>query len=125
MLVAEVAPRLLKLRGVGVDVAGQLLVTAGDNRDRLRSESSFAHLCGVAPLPASSGKTVRHRLNRGGDRGANQALWRIVIVRLSCDARTQAYAVRRRAEGLNKREVIRCLKRYVAREVFSCLVDEA
>jgi transposase len=124
-LVPSVAPRLMAMFGVGTEVAGQLLVTAGDNPERLRSESSFAHLCGVAPLPASSGKTVRHRLNRGGDRQANQALWRIVMVRLSCDPRTKAYASRRRAEGLSTAETIRCLKRYVAREVFQCLVDEA
>jgi transposase len=124
-LVHKAAPRLMELLGVGTEVAGQLLVTAGDNPERLRSESSFAHLCGVAPLPASSGKTVRHRLNRGGDRQANQALWRIVMVRLSCEARTRAYAAKRRAEGLSTAETIRCLKRYVAREVFRCLVDEA
>ena len=124
-LVPAAAPRLVALHGVGTEVAGQLLVTAGDNPERLRSESSFAHLCGVAPLPASSGKTVRHRLNRGGDRQANQALWRIVMVRLSCEPRTRAYAARRRAEGLSTAETIRCLKRYVAREVYRCLVDEA
>lgn len=124
-LVHSAAPPLVALFGVGTEVAGQLLVTAGDNPERLRSESSFAHLCGVAPLPASSGKTVRHRLNRGGDRQANQALWRIVMVRLSCEPRTRAYAARRRAEGLSTAETIRCLKRYVAREVYRCLVDEA
>lgn len=124
-LVQTAAPRLMALHGVGTEVAGQLLVTAGDNPNRLRSESSFAHLCGVAPLPASSGKTVRHRLNRGGDRQANQALWRIVMVRLSCESRTRAYAAKRRSEGLSTAEVIRCLKRYVAREVYRCLVDTA
>jgi transposase len=122
-LVPSAAPRLISLLGVGTEVAGQLLVTAGDNPGRLRDEGSFAHLCGVAPLPASSGKTVRHRLNRGGDRQANQALWRIVMVRLSCEPRTRAYAARRRAEGLSTAEVIRCLKRFVAREVYQCLVD--
>lgn len=121
-LVAERAPRLLELVGVGTDVAGALLVTAGDNPDRLRSEAAFAHLCGVAPIPASSGRIHRHRLNRGGDRSANQALWRIVMVRLSWDARTRAYAARRTAEGLSKREIIRCLKRYVAREIYEVLV---
>ncbi len=121
-LVAKRAPRLLALVGVGTDVAGALLVTAGDNPDRLRSEASFAHLCGVAPIPASSGRIHRHRLNRGGDRSANQALWRIVMVRLSWDERTQAYAARRTSEGLSKREIIRCLKRYVAREVYEVLV---
>jgi transposase len=120
-LVARAAPRLVALKGVGTDVAGQLLVTAGDNPERLRSESSFAHLCGAAPLPASSGKTVRHRLNRGGDRQANQALWRIVMVRLSHDDRTRAYVARRTQEGRSKSEIIRCLKRYVAREVYASL----
>jgi transposase len=120
-LVEEINPRLLEFKGVGPDVAGQLLVTAGENTDRLRSEAAFAMLCGVAPLPASSGKTNRHRLNRGGDRHANNALWRIVITRLGTDPRTRDYAARRTAEGLSKPEIIRCLKRYVAREVFALL----
>ncbi len=120
-LVREEAPGLLSLRGVGTDVAGALLVTAGDNPERLRSESSFAHLCGVAPLPASSGTITRHRLNRGGDRSANNALWTIVMVRMSCDERTKAYVMRRSAEGKTKMEIIRCLKRYVAREVFAAI----
>jgi len=97
------------------------LVAAGDNPGRLRSESSFAHLCGVAPLPASSGKTQRHRLNRGGDRSANNALWRIVMVRMSHDPRTREYVDRRTKQGLSKPEIIRCLKRYVAREIYSVL----
>lgn len=117
-LIGQIAPALMKLKGVGIQVAGALLVTAGDNPERLRSESSFAHLCGVAPLPASSGATTRHRLNRGGDRAANNALWTIVMVRMSCDERTRAYVARRTAEGKSKREIIRCLKRYVVREVF-------
>ena len=120
-LVRETAPDLLSVRGVGTDVAGALLVTAGDNPERLVSEGSFAHLCGVAPIPASSGKTTRHRLNRGGDRQANQALWRVVMVRLSCDKRTQTYVEKRTREGRTKKEIIRCLKRYVAREVFTLL----
>lgn len=120
-LVAQTAPRLIALKGVGTDVAGALLVTAGDNPERLHSESSFAHLCGVAPLPASSGATTRYRLNRGGDRGANNALWTIVMVRMSSDERTRAYVARRTAEGRTKREIIRCLKRYAAREVFTAL----
>lgn len=120
-LVEKINPRLLEVKGVGPDVAGQLLVTAGENSDRLRSEAAFAMLCGAAPLPASSGKTVRHRLNRGGDRHANSALWRIVITRLATDPRTRDYAARRTAEGLSKPEIIRCLKRYVAREVFALL----
>jgi transposase len=120
-LVREAAPGLLELRGVGTDVAGALLVTVGDNPERLHSESSFAHLCGVAPIPASSGKITRHRLNRGGDQQANLALWRIVMVRLSCDERTKAYVVRRTQQGRSKKEIIRCLKRYVAREVYAKL----
>jgi len=121
-LVAAAAPRLVALMGVGPEVAGQLLVTAGDNPDRLRSEAAFAHLCGVAPLPASSGRTDRHRLNRGGDRAANCALYRIVLCRLRHDPATQAYAERRTKQGLSKPEIIRCLKRYVAREVYHTLV---
>ena len=120
-LVAEAAPELLAINGVGVEVAGALLVAAGDNPERLRGEASFARLCGVAPLPASSGLTTRHRLNRGGDRSANNALWRIVIVRMGRDPLTQRYVTRRTEEGLSKGEIIRCLKRYVAREVFTAL----
>ncbi len=122
-LVAAINPRLLALKGVGPDVAGQLLVTAGENTDRLRSEAAFAMLCGAAPLPASSGKTTRHRLNRGGDRHANNALWRIVITRLGTDQRTRDYTARRTAQGLSKTEIIRCLKRYIAREVFTVLAN--
>ena len=112
----------LDLPGVGTDVAGALLVAAGDNPERLSSEAAFARLCGVAPLPASSGKTNRHRLNRGGARIANNALWRIVLVRMSSDPRTRNYVERRTKEGLSKKEIIRCLKRYVAREVYRRLV---
>lgn len=122
-LTVEAAPALTTLKGVGSDVAGALLVAAGDNPERLRSDAAFASLCGVSPVPASSGKTNRHRLNRGGDRIANNALWRIVIVRLTCDERTQSYVARRTAQGMAKRDIIRCLKRYVAREVFHALVD--
>ena len=122
-LVAAINPALLALTGVGADVAGQLLVTAGDNPDRLRSEAAFAMLCGVAPLPASSGSTVRHRLNRGGDRQANAALYRIVLCRLRWDPRTRAYADRRTTEGMSKKEIIRCLKRYIAREVYTALLN--
>jgi hypothetical protein len=98
-----------------------LLVAPGDNPHRIRTEAAWAHLCGVAPIPASSGKTIRHRLNRGGDRQANSALYRIVISRLSYDDATQAYMTRRLAEGRSRKEIIRCLKRYVAREVFKHL----
>jgi len=125
-LVTERAPGLLALHGVGPDTAALLLVAAGDHPERLRSESSWAHLCGVAPIPASSGKTAgRYRLNRGGDRQANSALWRIVIVRMSSHPATRAYAARRSEEGLSKKEIIRCLKRYVAREVYRQLRDGA
>ena len=125
-LTEEVAPALCALMGVGTDVAGALLVAVGDNPERLRTEGSFAHLCGVAPLPASSGKTSnRHRLNRGGDRLANCALWRIVMTRLTCHKPTQEYMARRTAEGMSKREIIRCLKRYVAREIYRSLLPAA
>ena len=116
-LVKATAPKLLDIVGVGVEVAGQLLVTPGDNPERLKSEASFAHLCGVAPLPASSGRIDRHRLNRGGDRAANNALYTIVLTRLRHHEPTRAYAQRRRAQGLSHKEIIRCLKRYVAREL--------
>jgi transposase len=96
-----------------------LLVAAGDNADRLHSEAAWAHLCGVAPLPATSGKvTQRHRLNRGGNRQANHALWRIVFTRMSSESRTRAYVTRRLDEGLSKPEIMRVLKRYVARETY-------
>ena len=124
-LVTARAPGLLSLHGVGPDTAALLLVAAGDHPERLRSESSWAHLCGAAPIPASSGKTSRHRLNRGGNREANSALWRIVITRLKSDPATRAYAERRSKEGLSKKEIIRCLKRYVAREVYRQLRDGA
>lgn len=120
-LITNAAPSLLELHGVGLDTAASLLVTAGDNPQRLRSEASWAHLCGVTPIPASSGKTTRHRLNRGGDRHANTALYRIVLTRMSSDPRTRDYVTRRRAEGRSNREIIRCLKRYVARETFKHL----
>jgi transposase len=122
-LVTSAAPTLLALPGVGVDTAGQLLVTAGDNPQRLRGEASFAHLCGVAPIPASSGRTHRHRLNRGGDRHANNALWRIALVRMRCHPPTRAYVERRTKQGLSKLDIMRCLKRYIAREVYHHLTD--
>jgi len=125
-LVSARAPGLLALHGVGPDTAAMLLVAAGDHPERLRSESSWAHLCGVAPVPASSGKTAgRYRLNRGGGRQASSALWRIVIVRMNSHPATRAYAGRRSEEGLSKKEIIRCLKRYVAREVYRQLRDGA
>ncbi len=121
-LVKDTAPSLVGLYGVGTDTAATLLVTAGDNPQRLRSEGSWAHLCGVSPIPAGSGKTSgRHRLNRGGDRQANAALYRIVLTRMSRDERTRTYVARRRGEGKNTAEIMRCLKRYVARETFKHL----
>jgi transposase len=120
-LVAAINPALLSVHGVGPDTAGQLLVTAGENHDRLGSEAAFAMLCGVAPIPASSGRTTRHRLNRGGDRQANAALYRIALVRLRWDPRTRAYMERRTQDGLSKKEIIRCLKRYIARELYQII----
>jgi transposase len=120
-LLKATAPELLAVYGVGIDTAAALLVAAGDNPERLRSEAAWAHLCGVSPLEASSGKVTRHRLNRGGDRQANSALWTIVMSRLASDPRTQAYMERRVKDGRSKREVIRVLKRYVAREVYRYL----
>jgi len=120
-LVSARAPDLLALYGVGPGTAALLLIAAGDQPGRLRSEAAWAHLCAVAPIPASSGKVTRHRLNPGGDRQANHALWRIVITRMSSHAPTRAYVERRTAEGLSKTEIIRCLKRYVAREVYRYL----
>lgn len=126
-ITAEVAPKLVAIKGVGPDTASTLLVTAGDNPERMRSEAAFAALCGSNPIPASSGKTNRHRLNRGGDRHANAALWRIVVVRLSCDQRTRDYLAKRDHEGKgkNKAEAIRCLKRYVAREIYNAMPPSA
>jgi transposase len=117
-LVTARAPGLLRLHGIGPDTAAMLLIAAGDHPERLRSEAAWAHLCAVAPIPASSGRVTRHRLNRGGDRQANHALWRIVITRMSCHPPTRAYVDRRTKEGLSKKEIIRCLKRYLAREVY-------
>jgi transposase len=122
-LTATAAPRLLALFGVGPEVASALLVAAGDNPRRLRSEAAFSMLCGSSPIQASSGKTTRHRLNRGGDRQANAALYRIVIVRLRWHQPTKDYLARRTKEGKSRKEIIRCLKRYVAREVFTVLKD--
>jgi transposase len=122
-LVTGRAPGLLALHGVGANTAALLLIAAGDHPERLRSEAAWAHLCGAAPIPASSGKVTRWRLNRGGNRDANHALWRIVITRMSSHPATRAYVARRAKEGLSKKEIIRCLKRYVAREVYPYLRD--
>ncbi len=123
-LTARAAPALLELKGVGSDVAGQLLATVGDNPDRLRSEAAFAHLCGVAPIPASSGRRDRHRLNRGGDRAANHALHTVVLCRMRHEERTRAYVERRTSDGLAKKDIMRCLKRYVVREVYQVLTSK-
>ena len=112
------APHLLQRPGIGPDSASALLVTAGDNRDRISREASFAALCGVSPIEASSGKTRRRRLNRGGDRRANAALYRIALTRARSDHRTRDYLDRRTAQGRTRREAIRCLKRYIAREIY-------
>ncbi|MFI7226923.1 IS110 family transposase [Nonomuraea angiospora] len=121
-LVAAVAPELIAQRGIGIETAAQLLVTVGDNPDRLHHEAAFAHLCGVAPIPASSGQTRRFRLNRAGDRDANRALHMIAVTRLAHDERTRAYAARRTSEGLSKKDILRCLKRYIARDVYRILI---
>ncbi|MEV4418312.1 IS110 family transposase, partial [Catellatospora sp. NPDC049609] len=123
-LVRIINPALLAQPGIGPDTAGQLLVSAGANPQRMRSEAAFAMLCGAAPLPASSGRTQRHRLNRGGDRQANSALYLIALSRLRWNPQTQAYAQRRTAEGLSKKEIIRCLKRYLAREIYQIITAE-
>ncbi|MGW2706929.1 transposase [Streptomyces sp. NPDC001340] len=121
-LVARAAPELMAVKGLGAETVAALLVAVGDNPGRLRSESAFAHLCGVAPIPASSGKTSRHRLNRGGDRQANHALYMVAVSRMAWEPRTRAYVARRTAEGKTKTEIIRCLKRHIAREVYGLLV---
>lgn len=120
-LVTQASPELAATYGIGTTTAAQLLVTAGDNPQRLHSEAAFAALCGASPIPASSGKTHRHRLNRGGDRDANRALHTIALVRMSHDARTRVYVERRTAEGKTAKEIIRCLKRAIAREVWHLL----
>ena len=121
-LVDHIAPELVRLFGVGAELASQFLVTAGDNPERIRNEAAFAKLCGVAPQPASSGRTTgRHRLSRGGDRAANSALYIVAVVRLRHHEPTRRYVERRTQEGLTKREIVRCLKRYIAREVWTAL----
>lgn len=120
-LLEEAAPALLAAKGVGIISAAQLLITAGENSDRLRSEASFAALCGTNPIPASSGKTTRHRLNRGGDRDANAALHHIALNRLACDGRTREYVERKRQDGKGTMEALRCLKRAIARETYKLI----
>jgi transposase len=121
-LVAKAAPALVALKGVGTDIASTLLTVAGDNPERLNSEGAFAHLVGVAPIEASSGKITRHRLNRGGDRQGNRALYLLAVGRMGWDPATRAYVERRTAEGRTKPEIIRCLKRYIARELYPVLL---
>jgi hypothetical protein len=118
-LTQTTAPQLVAAFGIGADVAAEMLIVAGDNPERVRCEAAFAKLCGVSPVPASSGMTTRHRLNRGGHRQANAALYRTVIVRMQHHAPTQAYLARRLAEGKTKAEIIRCLKRLLAREIWA------
>ena len=122
-VVSQVAPELVAVEGIGTDTAASLLIAVGDNPERLKSEAAFAHLCGAAPIPASSGKTVRHRLNRHGNRDANRALYVIAVCRMSRDERTRTYVAKRTAEGKTKKEIIRCLKRYIAREIYRILAS--
>lgn len=122
-LVTNAAPDLVRVYGVGVDVASTLLVAAGDNPTRLVSEAAFAAMCGVNPVDASSGRQHRHRLNRGGNRDANRALWVVALVRYRTDPRTRRYAERRASEGLSRLEIIRCLKRYIAREIYRVILN--
>ena len=122
-LLTKTAPDLLAIHGVGPETAAQLLITAGDNPDRIATPAAFAALCGVTPVPASSGKTNRHRLSRGGDRQANRALYLITLSRLASCPRTKAYRDRRKAEGKDTKEIIRCLKRYLANEIYKVLTS--
>ena len=124
VLTAARAPDLLEAHGMATGTAAEMLLLVGDNPERIHSEAAFAKLCGVCPIPASSGKTTRHRLNRGGNRQANAALYRVVIVRMRGHTPTLDYVRRRTAEGKSKSEIIRCLKRYVAREIFGYLCDK-
>jgi len=123
-LTSTAAKRMLKQFGVGPQTAATLIALAGDNPERLRSESALAALCGVSPLEASSGKVVRHRLNRGGNRAANNALWTITLVRMRSDPRTKAYVARRTSEGKSLKEIQRCLKRYIIRELYPLIIAD-
>jgi transposase len=120
-LTEQRAPELVQAHGIGAGTAAGMLLLAGDNPERIRSEAAFAKLCGACPIPASSGKTSRHRLNRGGNRQANAALYRVVLTRMRGHQPTREYVRRRTAEGRSTREIVRCLKRYVAREIFGLL----
>jgi hypothetical protein len=121
-LTSQSAKRLREQFGVGPQTAAILMAVAGDNPERLRNEAALAALCGVSPLQASSGKTTRHRLNRGGDRSANNALWTIAMVRMRSEPRTRAYVERRTMEGMSGKEIHRCLKRYIAKQVSKSLL---
>jgi transposase len=123
-LTTQYTPRLRGRFGVGPQTAAILVAVAGDNPERLKSEASLAALCGVSPLQASSGKIIRHRLNRGGDRSANNALWTIAMVRMRSEPRTRAYVDRRTREGMSKKEIHRCLKRYLVREVYPLILED-
>lgn len=121
VLTRQRIPELVEAFGIGTDTAAEMLIVSGDNPERIRSEAAFAKLCGACPIPASSGKTQRHRLNRGGHRQANAALYRVVIVRMRSHGPTLEYVKRRTAEGKTKAEIIRCLKRFLVREIYRCL----
>lgn len=123
-LTSQFAPSLREQFGVGPQTAATLIAVAGDNPERLRSEAALAALCGVNPLPASSGKTIRHRLNRGGDRQGNNALWTIAMVRMRSEPRTRAYVERRTTEGMSNKEIHRCLKRYLIRELYPVILND-
>lgn len=120
-LTQKLAPELLQAHGMGAGTAAEMLILIGHNPERIHSEAALAKLCGASPIPASSGKTTRHRLNRGGNRQAYAALYRVVVVRMRAHQPTLNYVRRRAAEGKNKPEIMRCLKRYVAREIFGYL----
>ena len=120
-LTEQRVPELIRAHGIGVGTAAEMLLLVGDNPERIRSEAALAKLCGACPIPASSGKTNRHRLNRSGNRRANAALYRVVITRMRGHEPTLDYMRRRTAEGKSKPEIIRCLKRYIVREIFGYL----
>ena len=120
-MVSDKAPELMKSHGISTLTVAEMLILVGDNPERIRSEAALAKLCGVCPIPASSGKTNRMRLNRGGNRQANAALYRVAIVRMRDDHETKIYTARRTAEGKTRREIVRCIKRYIVREIYNAL----
>jgi transposase len=122
-LVRNTVPTLIARPGIGIHSAAQLLITAGGNPDRLHNDAAFAALCGASPVQASSGQRQRHRLNRGGDRAANNALWTIANNRLIHDPTTREFAAKRRALGDSRNEILRILKRYIARETFHLIIS--